>query len=55
MRTLREEVKVFSDVVDAWVDLMNYEEVERNDGSLTRIYFRTTVIVRQLVIDRFCL
>ena len=45
MRTLREEVKVFSDVVDAWVDLMNYEELERTDGCLTRIYFRTTVIV----------
>ncbi|MFS8015213.1 putative papain-like cysteine peptidase superfamily [Helianthus anomalus] len=45
MRTLREEVKVFSDVVDAWVDLMNFEEVERTNGDLTRIYFRTTVIV----------
>ncbi|XP_035845957.1 uncharacterized protein LOC118492207 [Helianthus annuus] len=54
MRTLREEVKVFSDVVDAWVDLMNYEEVERNDGSLTRIYFRTTVIDSWLLTDSAC-
>ncbi|MFS7918632.1 hypothetical protein Hanom_Chr03g00203401 [Helianthus anomalus] len=37
MRTLREEVKVFSDVVDAWVDLLNYEELDRTAGCLTRI------------------
>ncbi|MFS8033069.1 putative papain-like cysteine peptidase superfamily [Helianthus anomalus] len=63
MRTLREEVKVFSDVVDAWVDLMNYEELERTDGSLTRIYFRTIVItffiigirVLHQLIDTSCL
>ncbi|MFS7964452.1 hypothetical protein Hanom_Chr08g00750541 [Helianthus anomalus] len=37
MRTLREEVKMFSDVVYAWVDLMNFEELERTDSCLTRI------------------
>ncbi|MFS7995978.1 hypothetical protein Hanom_Chr12g01124481 [Helianthus anomalus] len=45
MHTLREEVNVFSDVVDDWVDVLNYEELDRTAGCLTRIYFRTTVIV----------
>ncbi|MFS7900498.1 hypothetical protein Hanom_Chr00s117764g01810351 [Helianthus anomalus] len=45
MRTLREEVNVYSDVADAWVDVMNYEEVDRTAGCETRVYFRTTVIV----------
>ncbi|KAJ0744670.1 putative papain-like cysteine peptidase superfamily [Helianthus annuus] len=54
MRTLREEVKVFSDVVDAWVDLMNYEELERTNSCLTRIYFRTTVIDSWLLTDSAC-
>ncbi|MFS7928727.1 hypothetical protein Hanom_Chr04g00324151 [Helianthus anomalus] len=48
MHTLREEVKVYSDVVDAWVDVMNYEKVDRTVGCETRIYFRTTVILAYL-------
>ncbi|KAM0051861.1 putative papain-like cysteine peptidase superfamily [Helianthus debilis subsp. tardiflorus] len=51
MRTLREEVKVYYDVVDAWVDVMNYEEVDRTAGCETHIYFRTTLIDSWLLTD----
>ncbi|MFS8023810.1 putative papain-like cysteine peptidase superfamily [Helianthus anomalus] len=54
MCRFREEVKVYSDVVDAWVDVMNYEEVDRTAGCETRIYFRTTVIDSWLLTDSTC-
>ncbi|XP_021979016.2 uncharacterized protein LOC110875089 [Helianthus annuus] len=54
MRTLRGEVKVCSDVVDAWVDVMNFEELDRTDGCPTRVYFNTTVIDSWLLTDSTC-
>ncbi|KAI3807996.1 hypothetical protein L1987_23936 [Smallanthus sonchifolius] len=51
MRTLKLETKVYNSVIDAWAEVLNYEEKFREPSSSNRLFCGTNVIMLRHVMQ----
>ena len=46
METLAADEHIFTNIIDGWADLLNYEERYRSPKSAKRYFFKTSIMVR---------